>query len=40
VGLLVAGLVYWLTRNSPNILGSALPVLFAVLAFGGVSASV
>jgi hypothetical protein len=40
VGLLVAGLVYWLTRNSPNILGFALPVLFAVLAFGGVSALV
>ena len=40
VGLLVAGLVYWLTRNSPNILGFALSVLFAVLAFGGVSALV
>jgi uncharacterized paraquat-inducible protein A len=40
VGLVVAGLVYWLTRNSTNMLGFALPVLFAVLAFGVVSAVV
>lgn len=40
VGFVVAGLVYWLTRNSTNILGFALPVLFAVLAFGIVSALV
>jgi hypothetical protein len=40
VGPLVAALVYWLTRNSPNILGFALPVLFGVLAFGCVAALV
>jgi hypothetical protein len=40
VGFVVAGLVYWLTRNSTNILGFALPVLLAVLAFGIVSALV
>jgi hypothetical protein len=40
VGFVVAGVVYWLTRNSTNILGFAVPVLFAVLAFGGVSALV
>ena len=38
VGLVVAGVVYWFTRNSTNILGFALSVLFAVLAFGIVSA--
>jgi hypothetical protein len=38
---LVAGWLAWLfTRGSANILGFALPVLFAVLAFGIVSALV
>ena len=40
VGLVVAGVVYSFTRNSTNILGFALPVLFAVLAYGIVSALV
>lgn len=36
-GLIAAGLVWWLTRDSTNILGFALPVLFSFLAFGIVS---
>ena len=36
-GLVVAWLVWRFTRGSTNILGFALPVLFAVLAFGIVS---
>ena len=40
VGFVFAGVVYWFTRNSTNILGFALPVLFAVLTFGIVSALV
>ena len=36
-GLVVAWLVWRITRGSTNILGFALPVLFAVLAFGIVS---
>jgi hypothetical protein len=38
---LIAGWLAWrLTRDSTNILGFALPVLFAILAFGIVSALV
>jgi hypothetical protein len=40
VGLIVAWLVYWVTRDSTNILGFALPVLLSVLAFGIVSSLV
>ena len=36
-GLAVAGLVWWVTRASTNILGFALPVLLSFLAFGIVS---
>lgn len=36
-GLAVAWLVWRVTRDSANILGFALPVLFAILAFGIVS---
>ena len=37
VGLILAWLVYWVTRESTNILGFALPVLLSFLAFGIVS---
>jgi hypothetical protein len=37
VGLVAAWLVWRITRGSTNILGFALPVLFAILAFGIVS---
>jgi len=36
-GLVAAYLAWWFTRDSTNILGFALPVLFAILAFGVVS---
>jgi len=36
-GLVVAGLAWWVTRGSTNILGFALPVLLSFLAFGIVS---
>jgi uncharacterized paraquat-inducible protein A len=36
-GLIVAWLVWWVTRDSANILGFALPVLLSFLAFGIVS---
>jgi hypothetical protein len=36
-GLVVAWVVWQLTRGSTNILGFALPVLFTILAFGIVS---
>src|SRR5487761_926643 len=36
-GLIVAWLVWWVSRDSTNILGFALPVLLSFLAFGIVS---
>src|SRR5260370_38707386 len=36
-GLVVAGLAWWVTRGSTNIVGFALPVLLSFLAFGIVS---
>jgi hypothetical protein len=38
VGLVAAYIAWWLTRESTNILGFALPVLASFLAFGIVSA--
>jgi hypothetical protein len=36
-GLVAAWLVWWVTRDSTNVLGFALPVLLSFLAFGIVS---